>query len=244
MLSRMAVAFAFPAFMSAVCVIRSVILFRRGRVTDKAAFNAMITARMDASPVEGLIVYPEGHRSTKPGPLPLKRGMLAYAWARGIPVQIVMSSGKEAVLAEKAGAARVGRPIVVGYSEPLRPSSYGSFDDFVAAVSTAWAAEWDRVAAAKPADGVPYPIVNPQERAYPLFMRIAQVFVTGTIVAIFLAVCAWSLRTAGRLYVAAGSAGPVLAILIAAWCAVSAARAVGAPAPAAAMEPVAAAKAK
>lgn len=244
MLSRMAVAFAFPAFMAAVCVIRSVILFRRGRVTDKAAFNAMITARMDASPVEGLIVYPEGHRSTARGPLSLKRGMLAYAWSRSIPVQIVMSSGKEAVLAEKAGAMRVGRPIVIGYSDPLHPASYASFDDFVAGVAAAWAVQWDRVAAASPSDGVPMPVHNAQERAYPLSIRIAQVFVTGAIVAVFLAVCAASVRAAMAVYAAAGPAAPPLAVPVAVWCAVSAQRAVTAPPAAPPMAPVAVAKTK
>lgn len=164
MLSRMAVAFAFPAFMAAVCVIRSVILFKRGRIADKDAFNAMIAARMAASPVEGLIVYPEGHRSTRPGPLPLKKGMLAHAWARGLPVQIVMTAGKEAVLAEKLTAVRVGRTVVVGYSEPLRPTACASFDAFVAAVSAEWAAQWDRVAAASPDDGTEVPVRNAQVR--------------------------------------------------------------------------------
>ena len=37
MLSRMAVALAFPMFMGAVCVIRSVVLFRRNIKHDKEA---------------------------------------------------------------------------------------------------------------------------------------------------------------------------------------------------------------
>lgn len=37
MLSRMAVAWVFPMFMGAVCIIRSVILFQRGRKHDKEA---------------------------------------------------------------------------------------------------------------------------------------------------------------------------------------------------------------
>ena len=105
MLSRMMVALAFPMFMGAVCVIRSVVLFQRNRKHDKEAraypkklclkdhsaascacgvhgqmgsidalgsslreafsaqaFNAMIDRKMAASPVDGLIVYPEGER--------------------------------------------------------------------------------------------------------------------------------------------------------------------------------------
>ena len=97
MLSRMAVALVFPMFMGAVCIIRSVILFQRGRKHDKEvclvisssncqpidevavpdgacgeevypmiplaelqSFNSMVDRRMAASPVDGLIVYPEG----------------------------------------------------------------------------------------------------------------------------------------------------------------------------------------
>lgn len=239
MLSRAAVAAAFPAFMAAVCVIRSVILFRRGRVFDKAAFNAMIRQRMRASPVEGLIVYPEGHRSTAPGPLPLKRGMLQYAWQMKVPVQVVMSAGKEAVVAEKECATRFGRDVVVGYSLPLRPTGFSDFDAFMAAVQAAWDAEWDRVAGARVSDARPTPAHNSMARSYPLPIRAAQVVVTGTILAIFLAIVAWSVLTAARLHAALGAAGTPLALALAAWCAASAGRALTAPAPVAAMQPIA-----
>lgn len=239
MLSRAAVAAAFPAFMAAVCVIRSVILFRRGRVFDKAAFNAMIRARMAASPVEGLIVYPEGHRSTRPGPLTLKRGMLQYAWQMKVPVQVVMSSGKEAVVSEKEGATRFGRDVIVGYSLPIRPASHPDFESFMATVQSTWNTQWDRVAAARVADAAPTPAHNSMARAYPLRIRVAQVFVTGTIVSIFLAVLLWSAKTAARAHAAAGAAGTPLAAVLLLWCAASASRALTAPAPVPAMQPIA-----
>ena len=144
----MAVALAFPMFMGAVCVIRSVVLFKRNRKHDKQvfpsychhgdmmmaefksadrelsvcyfdgqAFNAMIDSKMAASPVDGFIAHPEGeqsftvghqrlsacgwqslpekavvlcagHRSTLRHSLPLKRGMLHYAYDRKVPVQV------------------------------------------------------------------------------------------------------------------------------------------------------------
>ena len=46
MLSRMAVALVFPMFMGAVCVIRSVILFQRGRKHDKEVRSETYTAMM------------------------------------------------------------------------------------------------------------------------------------------------------------------------------------------------------
>jgi hypothetical protein len=62
MLSRMAVAVAFPLMMPAVCAIRAVVLFNRGRgaASDHGAFNAFVRGKMEASPMAGLIVYPEG----------------------------------------------------------------------------------------------------------------------------------------------------------------------------------------
>ena len=53
MLSRMAVALVFPMFMGAVCVIRSVILFQRGRKHDKEVRSDTLRAavRCQACPV-------------------------------------------------------------------------------------------------------------------------------------------------------------------------------------------------
>ena len=47
MLSRMAVALVFPMFMGAVCVIRSVILFQRGRKHDKEVCSEICRAMID-----------------------------------------------------------------------------------------------------------------------------------------------------------------------------------------------------
>jgi hypothetical protein len=54
-----------------------------------------------------------------------------------------------------------------------------------------------------------------------------------------LAIVAWSVRTAARLHAALGAAGTPLALALAAWCAASAGRALTAPAPVAAMQPIA-----
>lgn len=54
-------------------------------------FNNWIDGQRAASPQTGLAVYPEGHRSTLGEPLPLKRGMLYYAYSRKLPVQVGLS---------------------------------------------------------------------------------------------------------------------------------------------------------
>ncbi|KAK9815692.1 hypothetical protein WJX72_008180 [[Myrmecia] bisecta] len=148
MLSRMAVFFVFPMFMIPVRVVRGVILFKRGTIRDKEKFNIMVDASMHDSPMNGLIVYPEGHRSTRRASLPLKRGMLHYVFSRKHLVQIVMSSNKEAIISEKTLSAHFRQTVVVGYSEVIRSSDFGTFEEFVAAVQKAWDAEWARVYAA------------------------------------------------------------------------------------------------
>jgi hypothetical protein len=61
-----------------------------------------------------------GHRSTRPHSLPLRRGMLHYAYSRQLPVQIVVTDGKEAVISEKHMSAHFGQTLLVGYSNVIR----------------------------------------------------------------------------------------------------------------------------
>ena len=49
-----------------------------------------------------LLVYPEGHRNyEKSKPLPLKKGMIRYAFERKFPVQIAIALGNERLFNEK-----------------------------------------------------------------------------------------------------------------------------------------------
>lgn len=56
-----------------------------------------------------------------------------------------MSANKEAVISEKELSCKFGQEVLVGYSEAMHPSSYPSFDAFVAAVQKEWDAQWSRV---------------------------------------------------------------------------------------------------
>ncbi|KAL0044907.1 hypothetical protein WJX82_001789 [Trebouxia sp. C0006] len=149
MLSRWAVFFVFPVFMTSVIIVRSVVLFKRGAVKDKNALNDFIDRKLQASPIKSLIVYPEGHRSTKQQSLPMKRGMLHFAYDRKYPVQIVMSANKESVMSEKAMTAGFGQTIVVGYSEPIHSRQFPTFDDFASRVQKEWDHQWKRVYSSK-----------------------------------------------------------------------------------------------
>lgn len=79
-------------------------------------FNKWIDQEWEKSPQTALGIYPEGHRSTDGKSLPLKRGMLHYAYDRKIPVQVVIGGNKEAILSEKKFLVGFGQTVSVGYS--------------------------------------------------------------------------------------------------------------------------------
>lgn len=145
MLSRMAVLYAFPWFMLPITTARGCVVFKRGAIADKEAFNLWLDGKIAASPAPGLVVYPEGHRSSLPTSLPLKRGMLHYAHSRGVPVQVVMSAGKERVISEKRRRAAWGGVVATAYAPPVFPRDYADFASFMAAVQASWDAAWAEV---------------------------------------------------------------------------------------------------
>eukprot|EP00889_Picochlorum_renovo_P007033 jgi/Picre1/34063/NNA_001538.t1 len=77
--------------------------------------------------------------------LPLKRGMLHYAYDRKIPVQIVIGGNKEAILSEKKMVVGFGQTVTVGYSDVIYPENFKDFEEFMKAVQSTWDAEWVEV---------------------------------------------------------------------------------------------------
>eukprot|EP00887_Chlorella_sp_A99_P002768 scaffold6.g2768.t1 len=126
-LSRRMVGIAFPAFTSSLVAVKSILLFNRQAVRDTE-------------------VYPEGKRSLRSTSLPLKRGMLRYAFSRRLPV--VITAHKEEVLSERARSVHFGRTLVTGCSEVLESSSFEDFDAFMDAVQRLWDETWERTHAA------------------------------------------------------------------------------------------------
>ncbi len=90
------------------------------------------------------MVYPEGTRNLKPQSLPLKRGMLRYAYTERTPVQVVITTNKENILSEKMRKATFGVTCVVGYSDVVRPADHGDFESFFEAVQATWEAQWEK----------------------------------------------------------------------------------------------------
>jgi hypothetical protein len=225
MLSRMAVLMVFPAFMLPVCVIKSVILFNRGQRIDKDRFNQRINRKMNESPVEGLIVYPEGHRSTKTDSLTLKRGMLHYCFDFKRTVQIVITRNKEAVLSEKDMRCSLGQTCLVGYAEAIDPSKFASFEDFLAAVQKAWDSEWKRVYSANLSDGKAKECASYDTHEYSEGMKAQQIVATGGSCIAFFVTVYWSLRAATALLGLLGPLKGATVGFLAIWTAISLARA-------------------
>lgn len=82
--------------------------------------------------------FPEtGTRNLGAESKPLKKGMLVYAYARKLPVQIMMTANKERVMgSEKRLTAHFGQTIWVGFSKPMSPADFATFEDFWAKVRT------------------------------------------------------------------------------------------------------------
>lgn len=190
-LSRSAVALAFPLVMAVSAAGRSVILFVRGgrRVREKEVFNTWLDTKLSKSSCSSFLIYPEGHRSTRPESLSLKRGMLRYAYARKMKVQAIISANKEAVLSEKHLRARFGQTVVVGFGNAIDSTSFADFEDFMAALEQDWEAVWKEVFAADP-KGLPElpPAVIDMNPSIWLRLR------TGAVLVAFMACLLWMTR--------------------------------------------------
>jgi 1-acyl-sn-glycerol-3-phosphate acyltransferase len=79
-----------------------------------------------------LLVYPEGHRNLKKEPLPLRSGMIRYAFSRKMPLQMFMCSGYDEVINEKKISARWGNAVVkYKIFEPIFTDQYMNFDSLM-----------------------------------------------------------------------------------------------------------------
>ncbi|KAL4523123.1 hypothetical protein Ndes2526B_g07934 [Nannochloris sp. 'desiccata'] len=197
-MSRWAVLPVFPLFMAPMRAIRCVILFKRGSIADVDGFNKWIDTQFADSPQTGLAIYPEGHRSTHGESLPLKRGMLKYAYTRKLPVQIVIGGNKESILSERHRTARFHQTVAVGFSEVLKPEEYDDFEIFMQKVQATWDKEWNEVFTAN-LEGLPVlPEVPEPQFDYPIDISI--------MMAIFaplnILIAAWAARFTWRLVAA------------------------------------------
>ncbi len=145
-LSRFVVAGIFPLTWLLSRIDRSVWFFRRDRAHTREAFHRWLDREFERCPLDGLIVYAEGHRSQGDRPLPLKAGMIRYAFRRGMPVQIVMTAHTEKVLDEKGLMVRRGVTVPFRVEPPLEPRGYADERVFYDAVRTEFERSFREVA--------------------------------------------------------------------------------------------------
>jgi 1-acyl-sn-glycerol-3-phosphate acyltransferase len=207
LMARYMVAAAFPFFMAATANVGATLLFKRGAVADKAAFNAWLERRLAAGPHRALLVFPEGHRSLRPRSLPLRRGMLYYAHSRRLPVQVIASAGKEAVFCERTLDVNFGRTVVAAFSEPLRPEDFADFEAFAAAAQAAWDAAWDAAHAPPPGEPLEPLVPQPPAHEYTPLMQALQLVSMSASIAVLAAVlwygaaaALWALGAFGGAY--------------------------------------------
>ncbi|OMJ71624.1 hypothetical protein SteCoe_30119 [Stentor coeruleus] len=108
--------------------------FIRGSCKDMNNFFEWIDTKF-ASHKTGrmhLIVYPEGHRNLTNKPLPLRTGMIRYAFSRKMPIQIFICNGYDEVINEKKFSAQWGRA-KVNYKvyNPIFTDQYMNFDSLM-----------------------------------------------------------------------------------------------------------------
>lgn len=87
---------------------------------------------------DGVIVYPEGHRYTGEGTLPLKTGVLEVAYNLKVPCQCVLTMNKENILNEKELSFNYDIPIYSAVSEVFDPSECKTKEEWFEFVRLKW----------------------------------------------------------------------------------------------------------
>lgn len=122
-------------------------------------------------PLDGVIVYPEGHRYTGKRSLPIKTGVLEVAYNLKVPVQLVLSLDKENILCEKTLSFNFDVPIYTSISEVLHPEEYATKEEWFDKIREVWEATLDDLEESKKTNdfkecSLPLPGITPEMTHY------------------------------------------------------------------------------
>ena len=94
-----------------------------------------------------IVVYPEGHRNLAPDPLPLRTGMLRYAYSRKLALQIYVGHGYDETLNQLRWTAEWKRCTRVYYAvdKVIETKEFDTFDDLMKVVNERFVALFYRV---------------------------------------------------------------------------------------------------
>jgi len=98
--------------------------------------------------------------------VPLKTGVLQYAYDYKRVVQCVITTNKEGVCNEKTLSLSRGQAVVTCCSDVIDPAAFATFDDFVKEVRDVYARTWKQAYETDPDDAAAYepPMGNPAPR--------------------------------------------------------------------------------
>ena len=144
--------------------------FKRQRGLDRAAFAKFMEDEWTKRSTFGMIAYPEGTRNQLPDALPLKTGVLQFAYEYKHPVQCVITSGKEHACNEKRLAVKRNQTLITSCSEAIDPAKFDTMEAFVSKVREAFNETWKAAYSTKEEDAVPY---NPPMGATPPTFQLA-----------------------------------------------------------------------
>eukprot|EP00697_Spironema_sp_BW2_P002091 gnl/Spiro4/12807_TR6786_c0_g1_i1.p1 gnl/Spiro4/12807_TR6786_c0_g1~~gnl/Spiro4/12807_TR6786_c0_g1_i1.p1 ORF type:complete len:416 (+),score=51.75 gnl/Spiro4/12807_TR6786_c0_g1_i1:50-1249(+) len=147
-LSRLLVGAVFPVFVGSRLLDHSVWFFNNSSTTPEGRelFYKTVDWEYDNCTKTGMMVYPEGHRNTRETPLPLKRGLIYYAFSRQLPCQTIVTYKTERVIDEGRFLVQGGVRIPYLTCPPLYPKDFATREEFfdaleaqfIAAVADVW----------------------------------------------------------------------------------------------------------
>ena len=133
-LSSIIIAIIFPLTWLTTRAQRGVFFFvRGGRGHHLEPFFRWVDSEYEqaARVRHNLLAYPEGHRNAKRTPLPLKHGVIRYAFERRMLVQITMAFGVDDALNEKSMEKNFrAAPVEFWRSAPIDPDDFESIPEF------------------------------------------------------------------------------------------------------------------
>jgi 1-acyl-sn-glycerol-3-phosphate acyltransferase len=134
--SRAAVSFLLPvAFFWQVMIEKNAVVFNRGKKIEKTK-QRLYKKMADFLQRGGfLLVFPEGHRYLGKGTLPLKRGIIRWAFKEGYPCAIVLCKGSENVIHERTMSIRRGVSVVCEHKAIYNPADFGNEREFFSRIS-------------------------------------------------------------------------------------------------------------
>jgi 1-acyl-sn-glycerol-3-phosphate acyltransferase len=141
-LSRLMVWVGTPVSSLYAWMAHSTWFFNRKRGIDRVAFAKFMDDEWNKRPKYGMIAYAEGSRNSGKDPLPLKTGVLQYAYEYKHAVQCVISSGKEDVCNEKSLTMQRNQKVVTCCSQVIDPKTFPTMEAFVAHVRQQFIETW------------------------------------------------------------------------------------------------------